>query len=560
MRRWSVGILALGTLACAGGGGTSATVPALSSLPRTRAERTSYRETSLYADVMAFLDSLVASGAPVRKGSIGRTSEGRDVPYVIASRPPVATPEEARRLGRPVVYIQGNIHSGEVEGKEALQMILRDLVASPTPNVLDSLVFIAVPDYNADGNEKLAPQARNRGSQNGPEMVGTRPNAQGLNLNRDYMKAEAPETRGSLAMFNAWSPEVFVDLHTSNGSYHGYALTYSPSLLPLAEDPRAVSASVFTRDSMLPVIRRRMRERHRFETFDYGNFDSQDNPKEWRTYEHVPRFGTNYYGLRGRVSILSEAYSHDPFERRVKSTYAFVREILSFTAERRARIMALGREADARVTAWGNDPSRAPAVPIRAAMAQAPQPADVIWEEMERTTDTVQTEPGVRRGMRRTGRFRTSRMTVWDRFAPTRTRSLPWGYALQPQDTAAVALLRLHGVRVERVTASCPGGSAQFGPQFTDTTRVIAPTPFEGRRLVRLEGRWGERSGTVDLNGAHLIRTAQPLGLLAAYLLEPESDDGLVAWNVGQRVSEQSGLEKRVVRLAGPLPATCRTG
>ena len=126
--------------------------------------------------------------------------------------------------------MQGNIHSGEVEGKEALLALLRDLTMDPKPNVLDSIVLIAVPDYNADGNEALAPQARNRGAQQGPEMVGTRPNAQGINLNRDYVRAETPETKGSLAMFNAWDPDVFVDLHTTDGSYHGYALTYSPSL------------------------------------------------------------------------------------------------------------------------------------------------------------------------------------------------------------------------------------------------------------------------------------------------------------------------------------------
>src|SRR5688500_2326651 len=185
-----------GGLAGLGSGGTTTTPPTRDArLPQTRAERTGYRETSSHADVLAFIDSLQKLGAPIWVGEVATTTEGRSIPYVVASRPLVTTPAQARRLERPVVYIQGNIHSGEVEGKEALQAILRDLLFEAGPNVLDSVVLIAVPNYNADGNENLAPQRRARGSQNGPEMVGTRANAQNLNLNRDYVKAEAPETR-----------------------------------------------------------------------------------------------------------------------------------------------------------------------------------------------------------------------------------------------------------------------------------------------------------------------------------------------------------------------------
>ena len=174
--------LALGAaLACAPGSG----VVAARSGPRTQAERTGFLETSSHASVQAFLDSLTKLGRPIVGGVMGKTTEGRDLPYVIVSRPLYSTPDAARRSGRPIVFVQGNIHSGEVEGKEALQALVRDLLIDPRPNVLDSIVLIALPNYNADGNERLATQVRNRGAQNGPEMVGTRPNATGLNLNRD---------------------------------------------------------------------------------------------------------------------------------------------------------------------------------------------------------------------------------------------------------------------------------------------------------------------------------------------------------------------------------------
>ena len=344
--------------------------------PRTRAELSGYKETSHYADVRKFLDSLRAIGAPLRFGSIGKTSEGRDIPYVIASRPVVASPAEAKQLGRPIVYVQANIHAGEIEGKEALLALLRDLTFATRQNALDSIVLIAVPIYNADGNEKFAPQSTNRTEQNGPELVGVRANAQNLDLNRDYVKAEAPETRASLAMFSAWDPDVFVDLHTTDGSFHGYALTYSPSL-----SPAAVFGGVYARDSLLPVLRTRMRERHGFEIFDYGNFVSDERApiadtsvrEAWATYDSRPRFGTNYYGIRGRIGILSEAYSHDSLSRRVASTYAFVNETLSLVAEKGGAIRSLSARADSQPLAWGRSPDSVQMVAIRSELTAEPR-------------------------------------------------------------------------------------------------------------------------------------------------------------------------------------------
>lgn len=553
-------------IACAPPGVTVVSTP---SGPRTQAERTGFLETSSHASVLAFLDTLRKTGL-VSYGVMGKTTEGRDLAYVIASRPLVTTPEAARRSGRPIVFVQGNIHSGEVEGKEALQDLVRDLVRDPRKNVLDSIVLIALPDYNADGNERLAPQARNRGAQNGPEMVGTRPNATGLNLNRDYMKADAPETRASLAMFTAWDPHVFVDLHTTDGSYHGYNLTYAPSLSPAAELRGTTFGGAWARDSLLPELRRRVRARHQVETFDYGDFAGggaargggagrggraggppatgitpATPPAEWRTYEHTPRFGTNYYALRGRVSVLSEAYSHDPFAKRVRSTYAFTRELLSLVAERKSAILELARRSDEALRRGA-----VPDVPVRAVMAQAPADAEVSYEEVERMGDTTRYEAGLPPGLRRTGRFKTAPMKIFDRFAPTLTRPAPWGYAIAPGDTAAITLIRLHGLEASRLSAEWRGDA---GPQFVADSTIVAPQPFEGHRLVRLEGRWVSGRPVTLAPGTMVVRVAQPLGVLAMYLLEPQSDDGLVAWDVGGRSSGTAGTAP-IVRLAAAPP------
>ncbi|HTH26375.1 MAG TPA: M14 family zinc carboxypeptidase, partial [Vicinamibacterales bacterium] len=198
---------------------------------RTRAEITNYEETSTYADVTRVIDGLAATSPLVYTESFGKTEEGRDLPLIVISDPKVATPAAARKLGRPIVFVQANIHAGEVEGKEAILMLARRLVSGDLKPMTRQMVFLIAPDYNADGNEKITPM--NRTQQNGPVAgVGTRENSKGLDLNRDYMKLDSAEARALVGLMNKWDPHVAVDLHTTNGSYHANHLTYSPILNP----------------------------------------------------------------------------------------------------------------------------------------------------------------------------------------------------------------------------------------------------------------------------------------------------------------------------------------
>ena len=497
----------------------------------TRAERTGYAETSAYADVTAFLDSLRLRGAGIQVGTMGVSPEGRPIPYVLASRPLVTEPGDAHRSGKPVVWIQANIHAGEVEGKEAALMLLRDLTLGSLRPLLDSVVLIVVPIYNSDGNDRFASGDVNRPGQNGPAIVGTRANGQGYDLNRDYVKAEAPETRATYAMLAAWDPDVFVDLHTTNGSYHGYLLTWSPGL-----NVNSPPANDWVRDRFLPEVRARMRARHHQETFPYGNFRNQDPDslvQGWETYDPRPRFGTNWNGMRGRVSILSEAYSNADFRTRVDVTYNFVRETLSLLAERRGEL----RDVIARSEGWHPD-----SVALRSALAP-PTMQDVVAEITQPDGDGN----GSYARRKRTGVFRTIRMPVFDRFAATRREPLAAGYLLPPQYGEHVARLRAQGIEVERLTAPWQGPAERF----TVDSLGVAPYVFEGHRAVTVEGRW--RAATAEVPaGWYWVPTGQRLGVYAAYLLEPASEDGLVTWNVLDR-DLRRGQPVPYYRLRAPL-------
>ena len=390
---------------------------------------------------------------------------------VIAAAPGVQGPADAQASGRVVVWLQANIHAGEVEGKEAAQMILRDLAFGPLRPLLDSLVILVVPIYNPDGNEAWAAGSVNRPGQNGPALVGRRPDGLNLDLNRDYVKLEAPETQGAAALIDAWQPDLFIDLHTTNGSYHGYALTYSPGL-----NPNDTPANAYIRDDFLPTIRQRMKSRHGLEVFPYGNFRNQMADSlvlGWETYDARPRFGTNWTGLRGRMAILSEAYSNDPFPARITSTYAFVQEMLTLVAAERTGIKRLVAQS-ARL--------RPDSVTVRSALA--PPTAQPVIAEIT-TPDGDGDGPYARR--KRTGEFRT--------ITDAGLRSLRSPPAARPGQWRTSS--RRHCPRWRRCSCSrvsrWSGSRAPWqGPaeRFRLDSLSAQPYAFEGHRTVTVEGAW----------------------------------------------------------------------
>src|SRR5207245_994090 len=317
--------------------------------PLTVAERSSYASTSNAAEVGAFLDSLQIAGAPIAVSQMGTSALGRPIYFVIAADPPVTAAPEAAVAGKLVVYLQANIHAGEVEGKEAVLALLREL-AGPRRDLLQRLVVLVAPDYNPDGNDAFGPQAVNRAEQNGPELVGQRADGINLDLNRDYFKAEAPETRASLArVYDTWDPALMVDLHTTDGTRHGYLLTYSPPL-----DPNGPPVpTLFVRDQMLPALRKTLQDKYHEAIFGYGSVYSPVAPRSWDSYAPLGWYGTNYVGLRGRMAILSEAYSHADFKTRVQVTHDFLVEILNYAALHADEIRRLEREADRQTTLEG---------------------------------------------------------------------------------------------------------------------------------------------------------------------------------------------------------------
>jgi hypothetical protein len=500
---------------------------------RTRAEQSGFEETSRYADVLAFIEALAARTRHLRIESFGTSEEGRSLPLLVVGNPPASSPEQAREAERPVVLVMANIHAGEVEGKEAVLHLTRRMTVGDLEPLLPSAVWLFAPIYNADGNERIS--LDNRSAQHGPVGgVGTRENAGGLDLNRDFVKLESAEARALAALLSRWDPHVVVDLHTTNGSHHGYHLTYAPALNPNADS----GLIAYARERLLPSVQTAMAQRHRFRTYFYGNFAAADSLNRertgfdadetrttvWRTFDHRPRFGNNYVGLRNRIAILSESYSYLAFAERVRASEAFVEEIMRFVAANAAEIRSLVAGADA---AWAGD-ARAAGAGVEFALRPLPQPVDVLVGAVETRINPRSSKPMTALVE---GAAVPTRMLDYGVFAATQTRRVPPEYVVTPQASdvheALARKLREHGIRVETLI----GATRALVERFMVAEVRRAERPNQGHREVSVAGKFEQEALELPA-GSIVIRTDQPLGRLVFYLLEPESDDSLATWNL----------------------------
>jgi hypothetical protein len=472
----------------------------------TRAERSDFVETSSYDDVMEMAEQLADLSDQIHLTTFGYTNEGRRLPLLVLGASD-ASPEAVRATGKTRVYLQGNIHAGEVCGKEALLMLLRDYARGEYPQWTEELVLLVAPIYNADGNERV--DLRNRPRQNGPlGGMGQRPNAQGLDLNRDHTKLDSPEARSLVTMLNAYDPHVGVDLHTTNGTRHAYRLTYSPPLHP--NTPVVIDR--FLRDEWLPTITERIKSKRGWDYYYYGN--SSARRPGWYTFDHRPRFNNNYLGLRNRMAILSEAYAYDTFEDRVMGTLWFVEEILNFAQERADEIRAVVAEAEA-----------APLLHLatRATFQQSEEEVTILMGEVdeERHPQTGETI------LRRRDVANPVSMYEFGTFRPTETETAPAAYYLLAEAEGAIERLRVHGVVLE----PAPIGEQVRVEFFLVDSTSVAGREFQGRTERTMHGSW-EAGLLVVPDGTVAVPMDQPLGRLVFTLLEPRSDDGFANWAI----------------------------
>ncbi len=490
--------------------------------PLTRAESSDFSATARYADVMVFIRSLQGQTSRLRVETLGISAEGRKIPLLVIGDPVPSSPADLNRDDRAVVYFQANIHAGEVEGKEAALMLARSLVLDHSPDVLDKLVVLIAPIFNADGNEKIS-QA-NRPRQNGPsEGVGVRFNGLNQDLNRDGMKLESPEVSGMVKnVLNRWDPVFFLDAHTHNGSYHEEPVTWVWGLNPMGDS----AIFDYMETIVWPRIEKSMRRQFDTLTIPHGDFvDARDPAKGWVPLGPQPRYLSNYVGLRNRLAVLDEQYPYADFKTRVMGSYHLMISFLELLHDQRDKIVSLIRDTDQKTIERGMNPAPEDVFIVDYHRQALQQLVTIRGYEME-----VEGE-GRRQRVRPTEIKRTySNVPYLAKYVSKRSVRFPRGYLISVNDPEIINKLHQHGLAVERLVEP-----VQLQVEvFTVNKLTGAGRSTQGHYPSLVEGQatLEERDFSA---GTYLVRTAQPLANVAAYLLEPQSDDGLIYWNYFDR-------------------------
>ncbi len=521
---------------------------------RTPAERSDYRSTPRYDETMAYVRR-VAAAAPgqVKVEVFGKTGEDRDLVDVVVSRDGIFDPEALHRTDRPILLIQNAIHAGEMDGKDASLALLRDMVIAKTQaRLLERVVVVIVPVYNADGHERFG--AYNRINQNGPQEMGWRVNATNLNLNRDYVKAEAPETRAWLGLWNHWLPDFFVDNHVTDGADYQYDVTFGLSAYA-SNDP---AVNEWQLNSVAPYLEKSVAASGHVPGPFIFLVDDADPTKGIERFPSVPRFADGYTVLQNRPGMLVEMHMLKDYRTRVTGNYEILRALLEVMNRDADKLVRLNREADAAVVAAGKRYDPNAKFPLRTAPSKETEPFLYRTFKYSRELSGVSGQIWIKYTHEPLDLTipRAARLDVTLSVAP------PRAYLVPAQWTKIVAVLESHGLRLERTVRpwsaevdtyrcsdlkwnekSFEGHHVMFSPQF-------AAQPFSGR-CTPVHEKLSFPAGSV------LVPMDQRAAKVALEWLEPEAPDSAVAWGYFDTIFEQKewGEDYVVEKLARDMMA-----
>lgn len=473
----------------------------------TPAEKSKFRTSPSYDETIEWLQKLDASSENISMTSLGTSAEGRGIVAVIASQSRASTPVRGKR-SKPLIFAQGGIHAGEIDGKDAGMMLLRELVHGRRRDLLAKADFVFVPIFNVDGHERASRFGRI--NQRGPEVIGWRTNAQNLNLNRDYSKVDTPEMEAMIAALRAWDPDLYLDLHVTDGADYQYDITWAFNEPGAAWSPSIAS---WLRSEWEPHVMSRLRERGHIPATMIGWIDDADPSKGLLSWSSDPRFSIGYGDARHIPTVIVENHSLKPYEQRVLGTVVFLE----------AAIEASIRGFDSLRSAITADRSARPEQVALVRAADTARGETVEYLGVDEARELSKISGAERR--RYTGKKTTRKMPMFRMTVAAASAKRPRAYWIGPAWREVITRLRTHGIAMETIDA----------PRLVDVEmfRLIEPKvnadTFEGH--ARLTTRTAmERRKESFPRGSVRISTDQPLGELAMLLLEPGSPDSFLQW------------------------------
>jgi hypothetical protein len=525
----SASVLALATVA------TSAQPPDW----RTPAEISGYRTTPDYAETVAYLERIAAVAPGVVKiENFGKTGEGRDLKIVIASKDGVFDPAAIHASGRAILLVQNSIHAGEMDGKDSCLALLRDIaITKAQMKLLDQAVFVFIPVYNIDGHERRS--AYNRINQNGPDLAGFRGNASNINLNRDYMKADEPETRAFLKMFHRWLPDFFVDDHVTDGMDYQYDVTFAAD-----DGPDVAPATAkWIRDTVTPELERQVDAAGHLAFPALVNLNDDTDPAQGLAWSgNPPRFSTGQMILENRPGLLVELHMLKDYKARVTGNYEILRALLEVMNRGAATLIALNQRADAEAAKLGAHPLGSEKFPLNLDWSGETTP--VLFHGYQFTRALSEISGGM---------WVSYRHQPWNVTLPLATGAKvvasttpPAAYIVPPQWTHVIDVLAAHDVAMRHTTATWTGKVERYrcsGMQWQGP-------PFEGRHPIFAgespsgePGHYGACTLTTDEMtfpaGSVVVALDQRLSKVAIHWLEPDAPDSALRWGFFDSIFEQ---------------------
>jgi hypothetical protein len=485
---------------------------------RTRAETSDFAATANYEETLTYLRQLQRHFPEMYLGFYGTSGEGRAMPFVVVSREKAFTGRRARKLGLPIVLIQNGIHAGEIDGKDASLMLLRDLALGLHPEILNAVTLVVLPIYNVDGHERISPY--NRPNQDGPRAgMGFRTTTGGLDLNRDYLKLSSEEARSLIALVNDWRPHLHVDDHVTDGVDMDWVLTWSWAEAPQAPAP----VDAWLGAHMPAVLAATTRAGHKVGPY-VDLVDRNDPTKGFSSWVGQPRYSTGYFPLRNRPSILVENHSYKPYRQRVLANRDFLWALLDEIARDPASLTGAVAAAEAAEVAKGKPDAPPSEVAVDVEQSPSADPIRFPVYAGEVKTSLVSGGPLL---LFRRGDVKEIEVPWIHKSAVVKALPRPRGYLVLPGWPQIEARLRGQGLRVERLQ--------EAAELAVEAMRASEPKPaaasYQG--LTRLTARIERSSETRQIPaGALWVPADQPDFEVAVQLLEPEAPDSLLSWGL----------------------------
>ena len=476
-------------------------------------EKSKFQKSLSYEDTISYFQKFANKTPYAKLFTIGNSAQGREIKCLVVAGNEEFSPEKAKQSGKAIILIQNGIHSGEIESKDACMLLLREiLITKEKFNLLKNVILLIIPVFNVDGHERVSPF--NRPNQNGPLMMGWRTTAQNLNLNRDYMKAHAPEMRAWLKLFGAWLPDFVIDIHTTNGADYQYHVTYG------LERHANISAhlSSWIIEKYLPYLVKNV-EKDGFLTARYIEFKGEKLTDGVIDYPMLPRFSTGYCAVQNRICLLVETHSLKPFDNRVFSTKSMMTHTLDFINRSHRELIALNKKADNHTINYHFNKGKV--LPVE--YEDTGDPASFVFKGFESVEMPSEiTGSGVLFYTNNPANFE---IPLFNKNRIKIAANVPKAYLIPKEFSHLMEIISLHGIKYHRLTKPAEAMVEKYkfiNDQFIER-------PYEGRQQAAFNVVMIDEMVKLP-EGTFVVPANQRTLRVIVNLLEPSAPDSFAKW------------------------------